>query len=252
MDVLMEISPDYEAKLRAAGLTTYNAFMTTTAGEALVKPGLGGRERIRLRLGEETVYLKRYGSVGPAVAEKASVTLISDVGLPTMRLVAWGIGDDGGFVMVTEVPGDALSRRMDALRERFGDSPVVGDALAGQLGELAAKLHRADLVHRDLYADHIFVDVRDETLDLYLIDLARVFPTRRRRWRWRLKDLAALKYSLPSDWTALHWRTLLRAYQDTLARRLPPWAALIVAIRVRRMARHDRRRLRRSAEERDG
>ncbi|MFW6146741.1 MAG: lipopolysaccharide kinase InaA family protein [Planctomycetota bacterium] len=240
MPVVCQIEPACEATLRDAGLTTYEAFMTTTLGEALVKPGLEGRERIRLTLAEQTFYLKRYALPARAGLESSAVRDVKNAGIRTMDLAATGAGPRGGFVMVTEVPGDALSRRFDELFQRFDGGPVVGEGLARQLGELAGRLHRAGLFHRDLYADHIFVDVRGDELELYLIDLARVFkPRHLRRWRWRLKDLAALKYSLPSDWTAVYWPTVLEAYTETLGRRLPPWAPLVLAVRLWRMKRHD-------------
>ena len=49
-------------------------------------------------------------------------------------------------------------------------------------------------------------------LDLYLIDLARMFSPRWRRFRWRVKDLAQLKYSMPAAWVAGHWEAFLSAY----------------------------------------
>ncbi|NLF30109.1 MAG: hypothetical protein GX591_04380 [Planctomycetes bacterium] len=255
--VELHIEPAYAQTLGAAGLTTYEAFMTTTMGEPLVKPGLQeqGRQRRRLTLGDETFYLKRYtssSSLPGARLEVLAVRSVRDAGVPTMSLAATGLGPQGGFNLVTEVPGDALSRRFDELVGRFGGGPAAGGELARRLGGLAGKLHRAGLVHRDLYASHIFVDVRGGELDLYLIDLARVFRPRRRCWRWRLKDLAALKYSLPADWAARHWPAVRDAYEDTLGRRLPFWAAVVIAIRTRQTARHDRRRLGRLAREPGG
>ena len=49
-------------------------------------------------------------------------------------------------------------------------------------------------------------------MDLYLIDLARMFRPRWRTFRWRVKDLAQLHYSLPVNWRGRWWETLLKAY----------------------------------------
>jgi hypothetical protein len=72
-------------------------------------------------------------------------------------------------------------------------------------------------VHRDLYASHIFADRRGGRTDLYLIDLARVFRPRWRLRRWRVKDLAQLKYSMPQTWTAACWDEFLGQYLRRLS-----------------------------------
>jgi heptose I phosphotransferase len=69
-------------------------------------------------------------------------------------------------------------------------------ALILQLADLVRRLHGAGLFHRDLYLAHIFIgpDV-DGPPQLFLIDLQRVVAPRWRRWRWMIKDLAALNFS---------------------------------------------------------
>jgi tRNA A-37 threonylcarbamoyl transferase component Bud32 len=252
----MAVTPDYAEVLTAAGLTDYDAVMTTRAGESLTKPGLGDRERIRLELlaksGEaQTFYLKRYGTNDPASAEWDAVRAVHAAGVPTMQPVAMGTGPSGGFIIVTAVPGDALSRCMDDLLARHGDAPIIGSGLAGQLGRLAGSLHAAGLVHRDLYTDHIFAHPTDGRIDLYLIDLARVFHPQWRRWRWRVKDLAALKYSLGRRWTTAHWATLVDVYETTLGSPLPWWAVYVINYRVRRVHGHFVRRIARRLQQAD-
>jgi len=239
----MTVNDGYAELLAAAGLTDYDAVMTARKGELLTKPGLGDRERIRLELAASsgapaTFYLKRYGSNDPARIEWEAVRAVVAAGVPTMRPVAMGAGPAGGFIIVTAVPGDALSRCLEGLRRRYGDDPIVGSHLAYQLGRLAGALHAAGLVHRDLYADHIFVADRDDRIELYLIDLARVFRPSWRRWRWRIKDLAALKFSLGREWTNAHWARLVFTYESTVGSRLPWWAALVINRRVRRLHGH--------------
>src|SRR5205823_14972090 len=63
--------------------------------------------------------------------------------------------------------------------------------------QLAARLHGAGLHHRDLYLCHFFAKAEGESVDLKLIDAARVrrlpgWPTRR---RWVVKDLSQFWYS---------------------------------------------------------
>jgi len=83
--------------------------------------------------------------------------------------------------------------------------------------DLVANLHAAGHVHRDLYASHIFLDAEGGRVQLYLIDLARVFVPRWRVFRWRVKDLAQLKYSMPPAWVEAHWDGFLAAYLRRLA-----------------------------------
>jgi heptose I phosphotransferase len=96
--------------------------------------------------------------------------------------------------------------------------PRAGALLAEKLAELVGKLHRAGSVHRDLYASHVFLHESGGSIELYLIDLARLFAPRWRTFRWRVKDLAQLKYSMPSAWVEQHWEALLRRYLECTGR----------------------------------
>lgn len=237
----MTVIPEFEPVLAEVGLTDYAAVMATRQGESLIKPGLGDRERIRLEAAGRILYLKRYASNAPARTEWDALQAVQAAGVPTMQPVAMGAGEAGGFIIVTAVPGDALSRRMDELLTCRGSDPVVHEGLAAQLGQLAAKLHAAGLAHRDLYTAHVFVDEVDGRLDLYLIDLARVFTPLRWKWRWWLKDLAQLKFSLPPAWRRQHWSDIQQAYETARRTSLPWWAGCVIAVRVWRMARRMRR-----------
>lgn len=241
---------DFLPLLRSAGLGDYESIMASS-GRDLVKAGLVGRKRTVLPLtgadGQvRTFYLKRYASSAPAEREWRAVEAVRAAGVPTMEPVAWGAGRQGGFVLVTAVPGEALSRCMDGWLARHADA-AESAALAGGLGHLAGLLHLAGLAHRDFYTTHIFLHERGPTNDLYLIDLARVFRPRWRRWRWRCKDLAQLCYSLPEGWAQRHWPRVISAYVETLGEAIPARVNWAIGLRVRRMRRHDRRRLERRA-----
>lgn len=244
--------PHFLPLLEQARLADYASVMACRRGESLVKHGLEGRERIRLRLPSSDgspveLYLKRYVSNGPASAEWSALTAVRAAGVATMEPIAMGEGPAGGFVMVTAVPGDALSRCMGNLLERFGSSPEAMAELAGGLGDLAGKLHAAGLVHRDFYTAHVFCDIVREDprdrFDLYLIDLARVFRPRWRLWRWRVKDLAGLKQSLDPAWVQRHWPAVIAVYEKQLGRRLPAWAPWLIDFRVWMGHRKTQRRL---------
>jgi heptose I phosphotransferase len=102
--------------------------------------------------------------------------------------------------------------------------------MTDKLAAVVRTLHQAGLVHRDLYACHVFAHDRGQTrdagetpathegkmpsphADLYLIDLARVFRPRWLTFRWRVKDLAQLHYSMPAAWVEKYWARFLEQY----------------------------------------
>jgi len=214
------------AAVAAAGLDTVAGAFAFTGGTDLNKPGLGRRRRTRLTLTDATgrtheLYLKRYGpepsgrGPHPAETEADNITAVRAAGVATMQVVAAGAEplDDGtrrGYLLATAVGGDALERCFeDFLRRR---DAAAAAAITEQLAEMVRRLHAAGLCHRDLYASHVFLEAGGGAVRLWLIDLARVFRPRWRRRRWRVKDLAQLKYSMPPAWTQAHWGAFLAAY----------------------------------------
>ena len=83
--------------------------------------------------------------------------------------------DVGPFERLT-----SLLERIDFKRRR---------KVAQQLGRLVARMHRAAINHRDLYAEHI-IFLKDG--GIVLLDLNRAQVRHRLPQRWRIKDLAAL------------------------------------------------------------
>jgi len=261
--------PAEAALLKRHGFDTVDGAFAFAGGEALTKPRLGSRERIRLSLagddGRPIVwYLKRYGAdswatrlcrrifggAGAARREFESICRLHAAGVPTMRAVAMGeapgaFGPGRGYLVVTSVPGEALERcGEDFLARHAGDAQAL-DAFNDALADLASGLHAAGFTHRDFYASHIFLDPTPEGPRLYLIDLARVFHPRWCRFRWRVKDLAQLKYSMPPAWVGEHWGRFLSSYlgrtgdgpEDRYTRAIN---AKVARMR-RRQDRHDRR-----------
>ncbi len=217
--------------LKREGLDTLDGAFAYTSAEELSKPGLGTRRRFRLSLTDEsgkTVewYLKRYGltpwlrrlwRTSPARREFRNIRRLQAGGVPTMNAVTMGEERDAlsprrSYIIVTAVPGEALERCFDDFLTRHDLSGVVMKRFNDALVNLVAAIHSCGCVHRDLYASHIFLDETPAGLKLYLIDLARVFAPKLRRFRWRVKDLAQLKYSMPSAWVNRHWDDFLRRY----------------------------------------
>jgi len=211
--------------LRREGLDSVEGAFACGAGEDLDKPDLGHRRRTRLELTDETgrthrVYLKRYGPAAGragrvAIAEFENIRAARDAGVATMQaLVAGERADPDGrrrsYLVATAVPGDALERCCeDFLARRSADDVTE---FTRRLAGLVRQLHGAGYCHRDLYASHVFLSESDEAFELCLIDLARMFRPRWRRLRWRVKDLAQLKYSMPAQWVASRWDAFLTAY----------------------------------------
>jgi len=220
----------------AAGLDNLDGAFAYGGGDDLNKPNLGSRRRTRVTLRDNAgnthaLYLKRYGPAGlgqrlkqwlttlgrtsVAWVEFDAITQARAAGVPTMEALAFGQGnlltDGRSFLLVSTVPGDALERVGERLLGPTADA-ALADCITTKLANLVWTFHRAGLVHRDLYAAHVFVDVRGSECDLYLIDLARVFRPRWRSFRWRVKDLAALHFSMPEAWVQQHWVRFLRLY----------------------------------------
>ncbi len=87
--------------------------------------------------------------------------------------------------------------------------------LLDKLGRLAKKMHRSGFNHRDFNATHILLRYTEdgELHEPALFDLQRVDRKRMFRFRWIIKALAELNYSLPEDlFTPEDRRRLFNAY----------------------------------------
>ena len=236
-------------------------------GEDLVKPGLGLRRRTRLRVCDEEnrcweMYLKRYESPGwitrlwrcltgrrsgcPAQREYESAKRLRKAGVSAMRPVIWGadvglLGVKRSYVIVSAVPGDSLERIGEDFLQRNLQTPGNIESLTDALVRLVHRMHEVGYVHRDLYASHIFLHDYEGRIELYLIDLARTLRPRWRTFRWRVKDLAQLKYSMPWVWVKMSWSRFLHGYlAGACEKELERWETAIDA-KVKQMARHDQR-----------
>jgi hypothetical protein len=111
--------------------------------------------------------------------------------IPTLDVVAYGKLEDGrGFIISDDLSGYEAS-------DKLIKSPDDFDRLLISTADLAAKLHRSGLHHRDLYLCHFFAKVTADDVDVKLIDTARVkrLPGVLTRRRWIVKDLAQFWYS---------------------------------------------------------
>jgi len=260
-----------KALLKREGLDSLHGVFAYAGGELLSKPNLRARQRLRLRLVDESGrpvvwYLKRYGPEpwpvrlwgwlagrerhSAARTESENIRRLESAGVATMRMIAMGeepdlLGVRRSYIVLSAVPGGALERSFTDFLDRAVSHEEAVARFNSALVDLVRKLHSAGYVHRDLYASHIFLDESPDGPELYLIDLARMFAPRWRRYRWRVKDLSELKYSMPAAWVEEHWEGFLTGYlggRGAMSR----WAASIdrkvAAIRRRERRKQGARR----------
>jgi hypothetical protein len=188
------VDPQYQPLIREIGLDADAVFT-----DPRIKPWrvLSDRENCTL---DETrpdgssirLHIKRYPRPEPAETEVAGYRLLAENNIPAASVVAHGRLSDGrSFVILPDLtdytPGDVLVE----------DQGVPFETVLAPTADLAARLHNANLHHRDLYLCHFMVKVDADPLDVKLIDTARVArltnPLTRRRWI--VKDLAQFWYS---------------------------------------------------------
>jgi hypothetical protein len=151
-----------------------------------------------------------------------------------LNVVGWGKIDDGRSFFITE---DLAGYRA---ADKLIDAGTSFEALLAPTADLAGKLHRAGLHHRDLYLCHFFAKVQGGDVDVRLIDVARVARFGRLlRRRWIVKDLAQFSYSTLAHGAAIsdeHRRRWLNRYAGH-----EPSPRFVRAIerKVRAIGRHD-------------
>jgi hypothetical protein len=140
------------------------------------------------------LHVKRFPSDAKGTSardEVRGIELLQRAGIPTVPLVGNGTLADGrSFVISLDLEGFR-----DAEKLVQGGLPFA--EVLEPTADLTAKLHAANLHHRDLYLCHFFAKVADgKAPELALIDAARVkvLPNWFAR-RWVVKDLAQFWYS---------------------------------------------------------
>lgn len=263
------------SRLKRAGLAGFKDVMAYQNGGELRKLGLPSyRDRIRLELtgddGDTRVYyLKRFQrpplceqlrrmcesriAMSSAWREVHFITVLTQLGIPTVRSVAFGQRMKGfwevaSFSMTEDVGGMSLERLANRSIGNGRDAPPWKERveILRQLALVVRRLHEHDLFHRDLYLCHVFLTHNaDGSVVLRLLDLARMLSRPVRRRRWMIKDLAALDHSSPAPLvTRADRMRFLYHYLPESRRSRSAVRELISSVqaRARRMARHDQSR----------
>jgi len=138
----------------------------------------------RCQLERKNYYIKAYKKRGKSIrryigrsrvrAEWENILLLAELGIPTLRLVAYG--EDNGLVghhtgaMVTEEIPDVIDLAELVNRGEFSSrgKPWVDEAM-NKLVRLVQVMHRHKFVHNDLKWRNILVSLGDK-LEVYIID----------------------------------------------------------------------------------
>ncbi len=192
---------------------------------------LPGGQTIRL-------HIKRYPAMQsptPADIEVTGSRLLEQQSIPTAPPIAHGrLADGRSFVIFKNLDGYTPA-------DKLIESGVPFDTLLLPTADIAATLHNHKLHHRDLYLCHFMAKIDGSSVDIKLIDAARVakLGSVLTRARWITKDLAQFWFSttkLPiSDQQRQDWLARYAKLRGTQPQKL------IASIRrkVRTIARHD-------------
>ena len=273
------LNRDFEPILTASGLRSFDDFYAYS-GKLSLKKEMAARTVVRIELGDGEqrtfFYLKRHQE------EKISLR-------DWLQDRLWGKRNSQGAVefnflcafrakgLATVTPVATGTRRIGALKYRsflltLDFAPYqqlekvlkhTPEAYAGSRGQkrrklllqriasLARQMHACGYNHRDFNATHILLHDRPQRPrpSMAVFDLQRVDTSWWLKWRWAIKTLAEVNYSLPSAiFSDRDRRLLFRAYKGRP--RLSCWDRLQwvwIRKKTARIGRHTEKMLRRRA-----
>jgi heptose I phosphotransferase len=174
-----------------------------------------GRETLRVVLNGRAYFIKKHLGVSckellknliqlklpilSAKNEKKAIEKLHSIGIPTMTLAGYG---ESGFnplrrqsFLITEELTGAVS--MEDVANSWLKTPpsfALKQEYIHKIATIARILHNSGLNHRDFYICHFLLDSTKQ--NLYLIDLHRMQIREKTSAKWRIKDLAALYFSV--------------------------------------------------------
>lgn len=216
-----------------------DAFAAARALPGTVLRELEGRRTLRTEIGGRGYYVKLHRGVGwgeifknlvtarlpvlGAEHEWLAIRRLTELGVDTMKAVAFGRRGSNPAKLESFIVTEELAPTV-SLEDYCRDwpahppAPALKRALIARVAEMAGKMHRGGVNHRDCYICHFLLHTEPPpspaALRLSLIDLhrAQVRAGAAPR-RWRDKDLAALHFSsLEIGLTARDRLRFLRAY----------------------------------------
>jgi heptose I phosphotransferase len=233
-----------------------DAFQAARALQGKLLRALEGRRTLRTEVGGRGYYAKLHRGVGwgeilknlvtarlpvlGAEHEWLAIRRLTELGVDTMKAVAFGRRGSNPAQLESFIVTEELAPTVsldDYCRDwpAHPPAPALKRALIVRVAEMAGKMHRGGVNHRDCYICHFLLHTdpapSPERLRLSLIDLhrAQVREGAAPR-RWRDKDLAALHFStLEIGLTARDRLRFLRAYFDRPLREVLEAEAALLA-----------------------
>ena len=269
--------------MNAPKLTIEEPFLSLWAGrdpfvavEALkgeVFRELEARRTLRTEAGGRAFFVKIHRGVGwgeilknllsgrlPVLGagnEWQAIKRLASLGVDTMHGVAFGQRGNNpatqhSFIVTEEL---ALTISLeDYCRDWETQPPVVAfkRALIGRMAEMARRMHRGGINHRDFYICHFLLHLdpvpTPDNFKLSMIDLHRAQIREKTPRRWRDKDLSSLYFSaLNIGLTQRDKLRFLRAYFAAPLREIFKNEAPLLAYLVREASRLQARYLRKYA-----
>lgn len=218
-----------------------DAFLAAAALQGEVLRELEGRRTLRTEVAGLGYYVKLHRGVGwgeifknlvtarlpvlGAEHEWRAINRLSELGVDTMKAIAFGRRGSNpakleSFIVTEELAPTVSLEDYCRYWPAQPPAPALKCALIARVAEMAGKMHRGGVNHRDCYICHFLLHTEPApspaALRLSLIDLhrAQVRDGAAPR-RWRDKDLAALHFStLEIGLTARDRLRFLRTYFD--------------------------------------
>jgi heptose I phosphotransferase len=200
-----------------------------------------GRRTLRIDLDGRTFYLKLHTGIGlkelfknwlsfrqpvfGARNEFKACRYLESCGIRAPIVAAFAQSRGPAWRRRSLVMCDELSgfEDLETLSLRWSAEPPDGRevrALVMQVALFARAFHDAGLVHRDFYICHLLRDSNHPESPLAVLDLHRARQFAELPARWRLRDLAALQFSvLDLPISRLAWLRFVRVYTGQPLRR---------------------------------
>jgi len=162
----------------------------------------------------------------PGMAEFESICTFREHGIATAAPVAAG----GRKTSTNQYESFLVTESFEPYIPLEDLIRVFADDLQGQKGEIkkrnlirqvalmARKIHDAGFNHRDLNATHVLVSPFEENgfFSLATFDLQRIDRRKWLRWKWFIKVMAEMSYTLPAPlFTEEDWLLLYQTYKDS-------------------------------------
>ena len=181
------------------------------------------RKTGRFELGGQGFYIKKHFECGlgavmdelfhlriPHIGaghERGVLDKLHSIGIDTMTVAAFGqegktLWNQRSF-LVTEELTEVISCEDICIQwKKTPPQALFKKGLLQKIAEIAKKLHKNGINHRDFYLCHFLLDIAGPGDDykkrnpkLYLIDLHRAQQRRQVPFRWRVKDIGGLYFS---------------------------------------------------------